>query len=81
MNRKITKAVKHTLKTDIDKADNFVKLAYLGKIVGATEQENLSDSKETRELIITELKKYREKISKGTEQYLNAIDEAIEAIS
>ena len=81
MNRKITKAVKHTLKTDIDKADMYIALAVIGKAAGATEEKNAVDTAENREFIVSQLKQYKKKISEGTEQYLKAIDEAIEAMS
>ena len=81
MNRKITKAVKHTLKTNIDKADMYIALAVIGKVAGATEEEKAADTAETREFIVSQLEKYKKEISEGTEQFLVAIDEAIKAMS
>ena len=81
MNRKVTKALKHTLKTNIDKADMYIALAVIGKVAGATEEKNAADTEESREFIVSQLKRYKKKISEGTEQFLVAIDEAIKAIS
>lgn len=81
MTSKERKQVKHTLKTNIDKADNWIQLAAIGNSLGANSQENAVETSKTRKTIVDELNRLKAEISGDTEKFIATIDEVIRAIS
>ena len=78
MTNKELKNIKHSLKTDVDRASTWMTLAEIGVKVGAEEDPS---TLQTRQTVINELKKCREKISSNCNQFLAEIDRCIEKMS
>lgn len=78
MTNKERRQLKHSLKTEIDRAEVWIMLAISGKELQCDKE---AETAQTREVIISHLKKMRTNIQKKTEKYLEVIDEAINEIS
>ncbi len=78
MTSKERKEIKHSLKTEIDHADTWIKLAIIGDKLDAKEYDVSVD---TRKTIVDSLIKAREGISDKVAKYLAEIDEAISKMS
>lgn len=81
MTRKESKKLKHSLKTSIDIADRVMTLGLIGVLIEANTPENSQETLKTREGIIKKLEEAKKQISKGTQEYLDLIDETIKKIS
>lgn len=78
MGRKNTKRIKHALKTKIDFADSFIKLAAMGDTLLEKYPEEHENTGHTRETITEQLTKCRKDILELTDKYIAEIDTAIE---
>ena len=78
MTSKEQKILKHSLKTDIDSAAKWISLAVMGNKIGSKEDPNAT---QTREAIISNLKRIKADIQEKMQKYLEAIDVAINIIS
>lgn len=74
MNQKERKQIKHSLKTAIDRADTWMKLALIGDMLDAKQSESSSP---TCKAVVEELTKVRKEICDKTNLYLAEIDDAI----
>ena len=78
MTTKERNQIKHSLKTNIDSADRWLKVAEIGQMLGANQAEEASES---RKVVIAELKSAKERISAGVNTFLAEIDSFIEKFS
>ena len=78
MTTKERKQIKHSLKTNIDSADTWIKMALTGVDLGANEDTSESSAKE---FVIHKLKTIRHLIANDANAFLTEIDNAIEKLS
>ena len=78
MTNKERKQLKHSLKTEIDRAETWILLALTGEALEANEH---SQTAQTCEVIISHLEKIKASITEKTEKYIETIDEAINKLS
>lgn len=78
MTIKERKQIKHSLKTNIDNADNWIKMA-----LAEVDQRNADSTSDplSKELVVKRLKMIRNLILNDTNAFLAEIDNAIEKLS
>ncbi len=77
MTAKERRKLKHTLKTNIDRADMYIKLALIGNGIGINTDEYRDETKESRATIVKDLTMLRDAISKDSSSLLSEIDNLI----
>ena len=78
MTSKERRKLKHDLKTRIDYVDTLIVLSNMGVSIGATSPENLRDTRDTRETLVTNLTMAKIVIAANCEKFIAEIDKAIE---
>lgn len=71
------KTTKQLLKTEIDRADQWIVLANLGERAGAKKPENLEKTAEERKFVISKLMETKKNMAEYFETYNKQIEEAI----
>ena len=78
MTTKERKQIKHSLKTNIDSADTWIKMALAGADLGGNE--DTSDPL-TKGFLVQKLKTLRHQIANDANAFLAEVDKAIEKLS
>lgn len=81
MTSKERKKLKHSLKTEIDKADTYITLANIGEVEEVNSSKNKDETAESRAFVVQKLQEAKERLRQGLENYEKAIDEAIASMS
>jgi len=75
------KNLKQALKIDIDSAYSYIRFALAGHKLGANEEDNKLQTKDSREWLVDSLSVLKRQIAEKCETFLKEIDDTIEKIS
>jgi len=77
MTAKERRNLKHTLKTNIDSADLYIKIADIGETAGVNSPKNKDITADKRAFVVNELTTLKQQIADAYSKFMSEIDNAI----